>query len=81
MGAFLGLCEEGRIAHVPAGRCTRSRLNKQYGLDAVRLLVAEPSLAERGARELWERVMDGREKRENGQMDVVLALWRGGRMA
>jgi hypothetical protein len=33
--AFLGLCEEGLVAGVPAGTYTTSILNKQYALDAV----------------------------------------------
>jgi hypothetical protein len=81
MGAFLGLCEEGRVAGVPVGGYTASRLNKQYALDAVRLLVAEPGIADLGPEELWRRVMDGRGKRANSQMEVVLGLWRAGRIA
>lgn len=66
---------------MPTGSYTRSHRNNDYALAAADLLAAEPSLAERGAHALWERVMDGREKRENGQMDVVLALRTGGWIA
>jgi hypothetical protein len=77
-GTYLGLCEEGRVVGVPGGSYTRSADNKAYGLEAIRLLTADPTLADTGAASLWDRVMAGREKRSNSQMDVVLALWSGG---
>jgi hypothetical protein len=77
-GAFLGLCEEGLVLGVSAQRATRPRKNKEYALAAVWLLQAEPVLAEEGATALWDRVMGGREKDHNSQMDVVLALWHAG---
>ena len=80
-GAFLGLCEDGRVAGVPAGTYTRSRDNKGYALRAVELLAAEPGLADAGPKALWERVMDGQPKAYNSQMDVVLALWQRGLLA
>lgn len=80
-GAYLGLCEAGLVAGIPAGKYTRSRDNKRYALRAVELLVAEPSLAETEPKDLWERVMDGESKAYNSQMDVVLALWHSGLIA
>jgi hypothetical protein len=80
-GAFLGLCEDGRVAGVPAGNYTRSRDNKAYALRAVALLIAEPALANADPKALWERVMNGDPKAYNSQMDVVLALWHRGLLA
>jgi hypothetical protein len=74
-GAFLGLCEEGLVVGVPAEDFSAGSENKSYAVDAVRLLRKDPSLAEAGAGELWKRVMKGRSKKANSQMDVVLSLW------
>jgi len=50
---------------------------KGYALRAFSLLSSDPALA--GDRKtLWQKVMDGKVKRHNGQMDVVLALWQHG---
>ena len=75
-GAFLGLCEEGLVKGIPAGRYTASKENKAYAVQAVVLLTE-------GARnwsigELWRAVSNGAEKTHNSQMDVVLALWNNG---
>lgn len=78
---FLGLCQAGLIRGVEATRCvpSDSGLNRGYSVAAVRLLAADPGLGQRGASELWRRVMNevGAEptKRHNQQMDVVLARW------
>jgi hypothetical protein len=79
-GAYLGLCEEGLVVGVPKGNYTRSRDNKAYAVEAVRLLMRNPALADRTARDggaanLWRLVMKGVAKRPNSQMEVVLALW------
>ena len=80
-GAYLGLCEEGKINGVPKGRYTCSRLNKRYALEAVKLLRSSPSLASDKA-ELWRKVQEkagiGKTISHNYQLDVVLALWFGG---
>ena len=73
--AFLGLCEEGRVSGIPSGRYTRSKLNKEYALKAVEVLRASPSLASDPAA-LWGKVMAGKAKVSNGQMEVVAALWQ-----
>jgi len=78
-GAFLGLCEAGLIKAIPAGSYSKSVHNqaKGYALRAFSLLSSDPALA--GDRKtLWQKVMDGKVKRHNGQMDVVLALWQHG---
>lgn len=80
-GTFLGLCEAGLVANVGRGSFTTSRDNKGYALKAVDLLRRDPSLASRGPTVLWNKVMDGTEKRPNSQMEVVLALWNQGVIA
>jgi hypothetical protein len=74
-GAFLGLCEEGFVVGVPAGSYGAAEHNKGYAVEAVRLLIEDPRVAESGPTALWLRVMNGREKAANHQMDVVLTLW------
>lgn len=76
--AFLGLCEEGLVGGVKAEECAAGAENKAYAIEAVRLLQREPDLAKAGQAELWRRVMNGRKKEHNHQMDVVLALWAQG---
>ena len=76
-GAFLGLCSDGLVSGVPSGEYTRSRDNRQYARDAVRLIRQKPSLADTPV-QLWGRVMRGEEKVENSQMDVVISLWQAG---
>ena len=75
--AFLGLAEEGLIRGIPAGNYTRSLDNKQYALDAVRILKTRPDLSNNPAA-LWKEVMSGRNKQHNDQMSVVIGLWRNG---
>jgi hypothetical protein len=64
-GAYLGLCEEGLVAGVPAGSYTGSRVNKVYALSALRLLETDATLAAESQASLWRRVMKGQEKRPN----------------
>ena len=78
--AFLGLAQEGVIRQVPPGNYTKSRDNKRYALLAVKALRADPSLAN-DVSKLWQRVMAGQKKQHNQQMDVVVALWKGGHIA
>ena len=72
---FLGLCEEGLVVGIPRGGYTRSRLNKSYAIRAVELINKDDSLA-KDVRILWQRVMSGKNKQPNHQMDVVVALWQ-----
>jgi hypothetical protein len=72
-GAFLGLCEEGLVKGIPAGRYTTSRDNKAYAVRAVALLTEGTQLRSTSA--LWRAVTNGAEKAHNSQMDIVLALW------
>jgi hypothetical protein len=75
-GAFLGLCEEGLVRGIPRGRYTQSVLNKRYALDAVEVLISRPQLrADEDS--LWNALPE-HPFTPNGQMDVVIALWRNG---
>ena len=77
MYAFLGLCEEGLVKGIPPGDYTESVKNKQYAVDAVRLLRLDPALA--GDKMLlWQRVLGKRTIIHNDQMDVVASLWERG---
>lgn len=73
-GAFLGLCEEGLVAGILRGSYTRSKLNKDYAIRAVKLLREDQSQVD-APEVLWKRVVDGAKKVHNQQMDVVIALW------
>ena len=76
-GAFLGLCEEGLVRDIPAGKYSASKDNKAYAVNAVALLLEG---AERATvTDLWRSVA-GPEKPHSSQMDVVLALWKNGRI-
>ena len=85
--AFLGLCQAGMIRGVSAASCVESDsgLNRGYAREAVRLLRADPKLAQGASPALWRRVMTelraDETKRHNQQMDVVLTLWNKGLIA
>ncbi|NQX66661.1 hypothetical protein HQN90_11035 [Paenibacillus alba] len=81
--AFLGLCETGLVSCIPQGNYTvrsDSSKNKGYAIRAVQLLKENPILTE-NKNALWELVIDGEAKKHNSQMDVVLALWKDGRIS
>lgn len=73
-GAFLGLCEEGLVKGVPAGHYAASADNKAYAVRAVALLTeGKQNWSTSG---LWRTVETDPAKLHNGQMDIVLALWK-----
>lgn len=80
-GAFLGLCEVGLVRGIPRGEYTRSQMNKQYAVNAVTALRRAPALAhDRTA--LWRSALGATGvKKHNGQIDVVVALWKAGLVA
>jgi len=82
--AFLGLCEEGKVVGIPGGqKYTVSELNKKYALVAIEILRGEPKLADYSA-VLWRRVLErlGKGGRShNQQMNVVISLWKTGKLA
>ncbi len=72
-GAFLGLCEAGLVKGIPAGNYGAAGRNKDYAVEAVRLLKAG---THKTVSQLWSGVGDAAE--HASQMDVVLALWKNG---
>ncbi|MGP9645243.1 DUF6979 family protein [Halomonas sp. AOP30-A1-24] len=76
-GAFLGLCSDGLVSGVSSGKYTRSKDNRRYAREAVKLLQKVPSLADKPD-ELWKEIMLGEAKTENSQMDVTVSLWQAG---
>ena len=74
--AFLGLCQEGVVRGIPPGRYTNSKENKEYAIEAVRILQQEPALCS-NLEALWKKVMKRKDKNinSNGQMEVVVSLW------
>lgn len=77
--AFLSLCEEGRIREVSPGFYCNSVFNKIYVLMALRLLEDEFETPEVPSKsKLWEKTMKSldKSKSENGQLDVLLELWK-----
>ena len=78
--AFLGLCSEGLIREVPKEDYTRSVNNRRYAVCAVALLRENKKNRQEIPDEatLWSKVMGPNAKTPNGQMSVVLALWRNG---
>ena len=73
-GAFLGLCEEGLVKGVPVGHYAASADNKAYAVRAVALLTEEKQSW--CTTTLWRAVEDDPGRTHNGQMDIVLALWK-----
>ncbi len=73
-GAFLGLCEQGLVKGIPAGNYSATKLNKDYAVRAAELLLAGAQNPSRST--LWKAVVNDAKIVENGQMDVVLALWK-----
>jgi hypothetical protein len=76
--AFLGLCEAGVIKGIPAGKSgVPHNRNGRYALAAYEILRSEPKLVnDKDA--LWRRIPARTAEHENGQMDVVLALYKSG---
>ena len=73
---FLGLCEEGLVKGIPKGNYTESIKNKDYALEAIKILKASPNKSFT-PKELWSKLKLG-DKRHNSQMDVILGLWNEG---
>lgn len=79
-GAFLGLCSEGLVRGISRRRYSRAIQSGSYAVKAIRVLQHyEAQHTELpSAVQLWDMVMRkvGKEIVHNGQMDVVLALWK-----
>lgn len=73
MSAFLGLCEEGLVKHIPKKQYTRSLNNKAYAVQAAKMLRQNPNLT---VSELWCLIdKDVENKTPNEQMSVVKGLF------
>lgn len=73
-GAFLGLCEAGLVRGIPAGHYAASADNKSYAVRAAELLIEGKQNWSTSS--LWRAVEDDPGKTHNGQMDIVVALWK-----
>ncbi len=71
--AFLGLCEMGLVRGIPKGTYTTSCKNKRYAISAIEKLRNNSSLS-LNRDKLWALVSG--DIVHNGQMDVVLSLWK-----
>ncbi len=79
-GAFLGLCENGMVKNIPSGKYTKSKENKRYAINAVKIL-GDNKNKRFTPGELWIAVLKLggiNKKAHNSQMNVVLALWNNG---
>ncbi len=77
--SFLGLCDMGEIENIPAGNYTRSVKNKDYISRALMAIRSNPELVDDENR-LWIIATDGVKKAPNQQMDVLISLWRNGKI-
>ncbi len=74
--AFLGLAGSGLVKGVAACCYTNSQDNKRYAVDALRRIQANSALAN-DKPNLWKLVVGGA-KQHNGQLNVVVDLWKNG---
>ena len=72
---FTGLCDAGYVIDIPARPGGTIGVNAGYAVAALKELQAEPTLVEQPS-ELWKRVGHG--GKGDGQVDVLLALWKAG---
>lgn len=72
--AFLGLCTAGVITGISGNTDSRSKQNKnrQYAMAAWKKLQSQPNLDKKL---LWAAIPNA-PTYENGQMDVVISLWK-----
>ena len=76
-GAFLGLCSAGVIKSVKGHSSLNLGSNGDYARRMVKALRSNEELASDRKR-LWRVGARRSKKKENGQVDVVLALWNEG---
>jgi hypothetical protein len=74
LSAYLGLCEEGLVKGAPRGPWLTSDVNKRYAVRAVQALRDDSTWLSRPT-PLWRVVSQSPKKVQNGQIDVVFALW------
>jgi hypothetical protein len=71
-----GTLEAGLVRGIPAGHYATSANNKAYAVRAAALLIEGKQNWSTSA--LWRAVEFDPAKTHNGQMDIVLALWKNG---
>lgn len=78
--AFLGICEEGLVRGVKAGKYNKRKnsLNKQYAINTINLLKEDPSYFKKDNKEIWSIVTNGKSIKSNYQVEIVKALWERG---
>ena len=81
--AYLGLCEDERVAGVPRGNYCNSYKNKVYAIIALDLLRdgfsgSKAMLWQETQRRFREQEREEPAGSDQGELDVVLALWRKG---
>jgi hypothetical protein len=75
--AFLGLCEAGLVKGIHGDAFSSQNKNKAYAVEATALLAAG---THKTVSQLWAEVTQGEDIPHASQMDVVLALWKNGRL-
>ena len=75
--AFLGLCAAGLIPGCEARPSLFRSSNGDYAVRMVKAIRADPQVLTDRNR-LWRSAVGSAEKEENGQIDVVVSLWREG---
>jgi len=75
--AFLGLCAAGLILGCEARPSLFRSSNGDYAVRMVKAIRADPQVLTDRNR-LWRSAVGSAEKEENGQIDVVVSLWREG---
>ena len=77
--AYLGLCEIGLVKGIPAGTYTLLHKSVRYTLCALEVLRDYPNVAQTTTYQLWNAVTFRIDRiipaHNQGQMDVVMALW------
>ena len=76
-GAFLGLCAAGLIPGCEARPSLFRSSNGDYAVRMVKAIRADPQVLTDRKR-LWRSAVRSAKKKENGQIDVVVSLWREG---
>lgn len=71
---FLAICETGRIKGVKPGDYTKSKKNKSYAIEGLKLLEQNKTLMS-NKMTLWKAIPECTNLTYNSQMDVLIALY------
>ena len=75
--AFLGICAAGLIPGCEARPSLFRSSNGDYAVRMLEAIRADPQVLTDRKR-LWRSAVGSAKKKENGQIDVVVSLWREG---